>query len=273
MLLLTLVASLAATSAKAAPESPIELRESTESVAPAAVALPPFLVEDEEKDGKWHGSFTLGASYVTGNTETRAVDAAADAKRRTEDDRWTFRGWWNYSEQTVGSTDERTLNDRKAGLTGQYDYFLSERMYALGTAGVDTDYQANIDVRYDGGAGLGYQFVETDTVTLQADAALTYTYREIDVDGPGTEDEDYLGVRGAYAYGHQLKEKLRFDHLGEATQSLEDDIFYGKLDTKLRLDLTDSFFTHLQWVLEYNDPATGEKLADNRVLLGVGWSF
>lgn len=269
MLLLTLVASLAAASAEAAPESPAPLRE---SAAPSAAPAPLVLLEDEVADSKWHGSFSIGATYVTGNTENIAADAAADALRRSEDDRWTFKGWWNYAEQNTAGTTERELTDRKAGLTGQYDYFVTERLYALGSAGVDTDFRANIDIRYDGGAGLGYQFVETDTVTLSADAALTYTYREIDT-SPGTDEEDYLGVRGAYAYGHQLREDLRFDQSGQATQSVEDDIFYGKLDSRLRLDLTEKFFAHIQWVLEYNDPATGEKLADNRVILGVGWAF
>lgn len=261
-----------------------------ESRPPFVDAPPPAPAQDEvapEELPAWKGSVTVGGKYTGGNTETQSITSQLDAERRDERDRWTFKAWWNYGEQKVSSSDPATDGDleisvRNAGGSVKYDYFATERLYYLGIAGIETDTLAGLDLRWYAGPGLGYQFIEDEKTTLLGEAALTYFAEKFD----SGDEEETVALRLAYKLGRQLTATSRFDQdltLFPSVEDIED--FYGKLDTRLRADLTKSMFAQLQNILDYdNTPATfgfpekrvlgahAERL-DNQILLTIGWSF
>lgn len=215
---------------------------------------------------KWTGSVTLGASYSDGNTRRRTVSATADAEYRREKDRTTLGFLWNYAEEAAGITDRKTQGRAK------YDYFFSPKMYGLVQASAENDYQSALDLRTTIGAGLGYQFEDTETWKLSGEVGLSM----VDEDFKGTaDDKDFIAARAAYKWNWKPNAKYDVMQVGEVFPSLEDmDDVNARLDTKGRMNLTDKMYAQLQWIYAWdNTPATGKKRVDNLVLLGLGWSF
>jgi len=239
--------------------------------APAADELVSPLLQDEEAPmGEWTGSVNVGATWATGNTELTTLSAAADASYREADYRHTLKAWWNYAEQE-NQAGEDELTQRRVGGSYKYDYFVSERFYYNGLFGIEADELANLDLRWYVGGGAGYVFVEEEDVELDGELGVVYFDEEFE-DG---ETNDYIAARVAYRYFNQINEQTRFEQNLEAFPSLEDvEDFYGRLDTRLKLKVSDNLFAQLQHVFDYdNTPAAGAVRDDHRLILGLGWSF
>lgn len=246
--------------------------------AVAVDAEPAFFAEDAPDAGKpdgpvvpqWTGSVTIGATYSDGNTDSRAIAMNFDAERRAEIDRWTAKGYWNYSESR-DATGEFSINQRRAALTLKYDYFLTKKLYLFGIAGIDTDTLAGISDRTYVGAGAGYQWKEQEDLKWSSEAGLTY----FNVDYKSSDDREYLAARLANNIDWKINESTTFQNLVELYPSLESaSNLYGKSDTKIRSTLSKTMYAQLQWVYQFtNEPADGKERNDNLLILGVGWSF
>lgn len=231
----------------------------------------------KEVDPTWDGSLRINGLWTDGNTDRRAVGASFDASMRRKDDRISVDAAWDYSEDKdndATSAGFRTwkLNQRRTGGGMKYDYFLSDRWYALATARVLGDTLADIELRFQGGAGVGYTWIEDSTTTFLTEAGLSYvneSYRS------ATPSDDYLAARAAYKLIRVLSASTKFVHGVEAfpsTENVRDTYIQGK--TEITTSLTDSMIASLAHVIDYdNTPAPGRDRVDNRVLLSVGWSF
>ena len=219
---------------------------------------------------KWTGSINLGASISTGNTDRRNVVASAEAVRRTEFDRITAKGAWNYADEKT-SPGNRNRTERRLEGSMQYDYFLSEKAYVFGLAGAAADEQADLDLRFTGGGGVGYQWVEDPEFAFATEAGVTY-FSETFGTAPDTST---VAGRLAYHLKWQVAPWVEFLQDVEYYPSLEkgSDLFVTK-DSRARITLTESMFAQLQWILDYDTtPAAGLNRADNRYLLTLGWNF
>jgi putative salt-induced outer membrane protein YdiY len=242
------------------------------------ISYPALLAEDQKAADaaaggppKWTGSVNVGASYSDGNTDSRSVNAALDAVRRADDDRWTVKGYWNYGESRDDGTGELGITDRRAGASLKYDYFLSKKLYVFGIAAIETDLLADIDERYYAGPGVGYQWRESDEFKWGSEAGVTY----FNTNYGHSDDKEYIAARIANNITWVINENTTFENTAEVLPSLEDsDDFYGKSDTKLKVALSKAMFAQLQWVYQFtNEPADGKERNDNLVVLGVGWKF
>ena len=252
---------------------------SSMAVAPAAVPadaietdrpVTPLVQDDEEPMGVWTGSVNVGATWTSGNTEITTLSAAADATYREEDYRHTLKAWWNYAEQE-NSAGESELTQRRVGGSYKYDYFATERLYYNGLFGIEADELANLDLRWYAGAGVGYVFFDEEAMGLDGEAGIVYFSEEFETG----DDNDYVAARVAYAYWNQINEQTRFEQDLEAFPSLEDvEDFYGRLDSRLQVKMSDNMYAQIQHVFDYdNTPAPGAQRDDHRVIVGVGWSF
>lgn len=245
----------------------------TPAAAATPSALEPIVVEShnlEAKPVKWTGNVNIGASYSDGNTDARSINAAADAERRAEKDRWTAKAYWNYGEQR-GGDGEFGLSQRRAGASLKYDYFMSKQLYLFGIAGIETDTLADIRKRYYVGAGVGYQWREEANFKWGSEVGVTFFKTDYKV----SEDTDYIAARIANNIAWQINDKTKLENNIEVFPSVEDaKDFYGKSDTKIKTNLSEKMFAQLQWVYQYTArPAAGKERNDNLVVLGVGWSF
>lgn len=239
--------------------------------APESAAIVAVESHDlEAKPVKWTGSVNIGASYSDGNTDSRAVNAGADAERRSEKGRWTAKGYWNYAEDR-DATGDFAISQRRAGGSLKYDRFLSKKFFVNGLAAVETDTLADIALRYYAGVGVGYQWREADEFKWGSEAGVTYFVTDYN----DSDDTEYPAARLANVIAWKITEKTSFENTLEAFPSLEDAAdFYGKSDTKLKTSLTEKMFAQLQWLYQYTArPAAGAERVDNLLVLGIGWSF
>ncbi len=225
----------------------------------------------DETGAKWTGAVNIGGVYLTGNTERRSMNAGADAERRTQDDRLTVRGRWDYSEDKVGP-GLWNLSQRRTYGGMKYDYFFAPKWYFWGNVSAEGDTKANLDLRMTVGAGIGHQLYDTKTFKLGLEVGPAYVYEDYRTNTPTSES---VSGRGAYTLQWDITDTVRFLQFTEAFFSLEDgsDVFVRK-DSRLQTKLSDSMIGQLQWILLYdNTPAPGNDRADNNVNLSVGWSF
>ena len=254
-----------ATSAAAANPAP---DESLLNVTPG------FSADDEEERG-WHGSFNAGGTISTGNTERRTGNAAMDVKHRREIDRWTFVFSWIYGQEENQTTGVRSTTERRTGGGVQYDYFLSEKSYALANGYAESDLLADVNLRTTAGVGYGYQFKDTENWKLSAEVGLGY-YNKKFYSGGRVE---YPNARLAYNWegrfgGGETKNWLASQSFNILPSLQDKDQVYLKLTTALRYDMSEAWFLQLQHILDWdNVPGPGLERTDQRLLASVGYSF
>ncbi|QDU83696.1 hypothetical protein Pla163_07970 [Planctomycetes bacterium Pla163] len=273
-ILLTLLAPLAfaAPTEASAPAAPIY-------GAPRAIA-PSSLQDEVVSDPAWTGSVTLGATITSGNTEVTTLAANAEAvldRSATEStDRWTARAFWLFAEQKNQTSGQNEITQRQAGASVKYDYFFAEETYGYGNAAVTTDTIAALDLRYQLGAGVGHQFLDEEDRAFSGEAGLAYVNEDYkDFPGQPSDDADYIAARLAYDFFFQISEQTSFRQLAEAFVAVDNmDDVYGRLDTSITTNLTESMIGKLQHVMDYdNTPATGADRIDHRLILTIGWTF
>lgn len=224
-----------------------------------------------EPPATWTGSITAGATLSSGNTDRRGVSASANAVRRTLDDRISAKADWQYSEEKNASGQPWEISQRRVFGELQYDYFVSKKVYVYANTSALYDVKKDLQLRYQIGAGLGYQLIEEKTVKAGVEAGLAYyseNYRS------ATPDEDTVAARAAGKLDWEILPWLRF--LEDATwfPSLENGDYVVTFDSRLQFTMIDNFFAQLQWLVDYdNSPSTGRERTDQLVGLSIGWNF
>lgn len=248
--------------------------------APSASALSSIQDEVASPAPAWTGSVTLGATLTSGNTEitTLAADAEAVLDRSDTDstDRWTARAYWLFAQQKNQATGQNAITQRTAGASLKYDYFFEEKTYAYANTAVATDAIAALDLRYQIGAGVGHLFLDEEDRAFSGEAGLAYVNEDYKEFPPApSDDADYIAARLAYDLFFQISEQTSFRQLAEAFVAVDNvDDVYGRLDTSVTTNLTESMIGKLQHVMDYdNTPATGADRVDHRLILTIGWTF
>jgi hypothetical protein len=228
---------------------------------------PPAYVEPT-----WTGSVTLNGLFASGNTDRRAIGGAFDASLRREGDRISVDAAFDYAENKNQATRDWDLNQRRTGGGIKYDLFVDKRTYFWVTSRVLGDTLADLSLRFTGGGGIGYTWIEDSATTLLSEIGLAYVNENYRSNAPSV---DYLSARVYYKLTHAFSDTTKLVHSGEFFPSVEDsDDFYCQIKTEVVTSLTASMLASLAHVLDYdNTPAPGRERQDHRVLLSVGWKF
>jgi putative salt-induced outer membrane protein YdiY len=215
---------------------------------------------------RYKGNLTAGGSVATGNTESRSLFGAGNLEMRSEKHRLTLSGRSNYAES------DDTLTARNANAFGKYDYFFTQRLFAYGQTLLEEDRLQDLNLRATFGAGLGYQFFDTNRLALYAEAGPSYVSENYE----NSENRRYVSGRWSVRFDWQIvPDRVKFFHFHEAYVSVEDtEDFYIRSEQGFRLPLIDKFFFNIQMDYDYkNKPAAGKKNTDLRYLLGLGYAF
>lgn len=219
----------------------------------------------------WTGDVVAGALFSRGNTFTDNANVAFDLMRRTEQDRWTFGGAYNFGRQRDATTGDKTTTTDNWFAQGKYDYFLNEKLYAFASFRYEHDRIANLDRRMTPSIGLGYQWVETPDLFFNTEAGLAYVCEHFE-DG---DSNDFIAARLAYHVKKSFNDKVSLFHDMEYYPSLESlDDYLIITDAGLRVTLTSKMFAEYKIEFRYDStPATGASRSDLRHIVGVGWQF
>ncbi len=229
------------------------------------LTLVPIVQGEDETNKPWAGSVNVGFTRVSGNTNTISGSMTANATRENGHNRYKVRSFYHYEKQ------EGVLNERNAGLVGQYDYLAGEDYYYFLLASIETDVKAMLDTRYVAGGGVGYTFIENDKTELNGQVGVTYFVEEFE-DG---SDSNEITLALGYDLKHAFSERTRFKQDFEAFPAVNDlhDVFM-RLDSRLETNLTDRMLGAAQYTVDWdNTPAPGAENTDHRIVLTLGWSF
>jgi len=228
---------------------------------------------------QWSGGLAAGTILTEGNSDTLSGNAAFNAQRRDEKDRWTFDAYWNWAQQGTDSsasvgedTDDDQVTTLNYGGGVKYDYFQTAKLYYYGNAAGKVDPIADLQLRYLAGAGAGWQVREDEKLKWGTELGLSWVDENFEGDD---DDADFLAVRVASNLSWAISSSTSFEQVAEAYPSLEDsEDFIAKLDNRLKMTITGKWIAQLQYVLDYDDSTPpGVSEADHRVVLGLGWSF
>jgi putative salt-induced outer membrane protein YdiY len=220
--------------------------------------------------GRWRGSLSAGGTVTRGNSETTSFNVAANALRRTENDRISLGAEYIFASQKDDDGNEETTANYW-GVRGKYSYFLREKIYPFAAMVAEHDQIADLDLRLIPSAGFGYQWVEREDLSFFTEAGLAWVYE--DFRNAGTENR--LSARLAYGGTYTPHEMVTLFHDLEYFPSLEDiGDFNVAANAGLRVTLVASLFSELkaQWRHDQT-PAPGAERNDYRYLMSLGWSF
>lgn len=119
--------------------------------APAAAPAP--------APSPWSGGLSLGFTYLTGNSNSITFSGAGNIQRKT--DRWIYgaKVWGAFGQTTSGEGLEEVVAFN-AGILGQVDLRLHEKVSILVAGGVDTDHVKAVELRGYGEVGVGILWID-----------------------------------------------------------------------------------------------------------------
>jgi len=233
--------------------------------------------------GTWSGSVSAGALVTRGNSDTESFNAAIETVRRGKNDRLSLGGSYLYSRQENDDGEDETTADAWR-VKGQYDYFLTQRLYPYGRILVEQDRPADVLLRVIPGAGFGYEWYQGPAYFLNTEGGLAWLYEKLDCenDPPGsnscsddTISQDSISARLAYHTHWIPRDGLTLFHNLEYFPSLEDagDFFFNA-DAGLRVSLFAGLFSELKAEWRHDQtPAPDADRNDFRYVLNLGWAF
>jgi putative salt-induced outer membrane protein YdiY/sRNA-binding regulator protein Hfq len=214
---------------------------------------------------KWKGSITVGGSQQTGNTETKAASVAAEAIRKTEKNRFTFRFLWNYAQEK----DDITARNAYGLL--KYDRFFTKRFFGYLAVEGYNDRFKDWRLRYVIGPGVGYQIWDDAVKSLSVEGGVGYSYEDL-YEG---QNRDYMSARLAADFKYTLAKFIVFgDHF-----VIYPNLDYGgeytlRNEASLLSPLGAGWALKLSNIYERNsDPAPDVLKDDVAWILGLQYSF
>ncbi|MCZ6795835.1 MAG: DUF481 domain-containing protein [Planctomycetota bacterium] len=242
-------------------QGPIEL-ENLEAINPP-----------EKKAVELSGVVNFGASVADGNTQTKTASFNAEVVARSERQRLTIRGAWNYAEDSDSITARNTKSSIK------YDFFLTERFFVFASALFEEDKFQDLSLRTALSAGPGYQFINKGDYTewrlkdleLYAEAGLAFFNEDRRV----AQDQRYLAGRWAINVDWPISSQVAFFHNHEGFPGLErvDDLYIAT-EQGLRFTIWENFVSTIQvnWKWD-NTPSPGFERSDAVYLITLGYQF
>ena len=216
---------------------------------------------------EWEGKIVGNFSKTDGNTDLTSVAFTANGVRRAEFDRITVKAGYYFTEDE----EDETRNEQYG--SAKYDYFIGEKFFSYLNSRLDRDRIRDLDLRFTGGGGAGYQFYETDTFNLFGELGLSYVNEDFEVEA---DDESYAAGRAAYHFDWWiLRDRLQFVQDVEFLLGLEDtDDWLGISTTALSWKWDEYWSSEASVRYDYdNTPARGRDEEDIAYMLGIGLSF
>ena len=224
-------------------------------------------------DGQFRAALGLGASLSSGNTKSSNLSLSGDGTRLTDQDKISL-----YGNALVARSDSVTTSEQMR-LGGRYDYNLGAALFAFGRVDFDRNKFANLTLRSQLGAGLGWHAIKTPTNTWDV------------FGGPGYVSDRYVAAtvidgasRSSYSYATLLLGE-ESTHKLSSTTSLKQRLtlapnlkHHGELlanwDAGLAVAMTRALNLNVGFSVAHNtEPGDGRKSTDTLLTTGVSVKF
>jgi putative salt-induced outer membrane protein YdiY len=226
-------------------------------VVALAMPTPPFRIT---------GAANAGLLSTGGNTDISAFNASGEVAARWPHDRLTTAAVHNRAE------DAGRLTTRNATASANYDRFITERLFATGSAIFTNDRFRDLDLRSAIGAGLGYEVWNNASSSFSVEGGVAYV-RE---DFAEATTESYTAAREAARLNAFLMAKrveVFHQHGGYFGVTGEDNVFL-RMQNGVRFSLIAGLVSTVQLDIDYDkSPAPGRKTTDRTTSFTLGYRF
>jgi hypothetical protein len=208
-----------------------------------------------------------GITSEKGNTDSEDLALTGQFEARTKKSRFSTFGEY-YNEKDDGVTNTKNWN-----ILSGYDYFISEKWFAFAKAQFEHDEFADLDLRSQLSAGLGYQIFESDTLNLSVAAGPGYVDENFIV----APDESFSSAMGFVNYDQFFFDKLfQLYHRSSGYWSFEDSNNW-RIYTRqgVRFPIRGGLTASLQYNYDYdNEPGEATRYKwDSKWLFLMGYQF
>ncbi len=218
------------------------------------------------KEGKavaeqgFKGSLALGYASTSGTVDGSNLSVSGDAMTI----RGPYRLTLNAKALITESEDLTTADTREA--SAKLERYLSSRSYAYGRAAGFSDEVADVRLRVNVGAGLGYMLLALDEQSLAFEGGAEYEKQRTDPEGTGAIIEEGGVWRAAFKYEWKISDKSTFTQQAEAFGALEGaSEFRSRAITGLTSKIADNLSMKLAFTWDYDDvPPEGNEHSELR---------
>jgi putative salt-induced outer membrane protein YdiY len=219
-----------------------------------------------EKAIVFTGGANAGILNTSGNTDVNTLRFDGDVSARQGPNRYRAEAAVNHAENAgVTTADNWTI-------AGNYDRFLTTRLFINGNAIFTNDQFKDLDLRTALGAGVGYQFFDTPIFKLTAGAGLGWVNENFIV----AEDDSYTAIRESVGLSLFIVPKvLEFFHKHDGYFGVtgHDNLFI-KAQTGFRLTMWTNFVATAEIDFDYDkSPSPGRKTTDRTLAFTFGYRF
>lgn len=208
-------------------------------------------------------NFNVGITAATGNADTQQYHFDGEFTARNQRNRYVAGADFNRGED-----DGETIVDNWT-LYGNYDRFLSEKLFWNNSLTFQQNDLQELDLRTAVSSGIGYQFFDTDDLKLSGTIGLAYVAENFTV----APSEENLSARWSVDYQHQWFDWLSFFHDHEGLVSVENTSdFVIRSRTGFRYPIADRLSGTAQINFNYdNSPSPGTEKEDLIYILSIGY--
>ena len=248
------------------------LHERITSSGPVDLSVVDTINPPPKPKPKWHGEISAGYNSSHGNTNTDNINVSAVLKKRTEKHRIKFMGDYAKSREKDETTGKRKAIEDWWKVSGDYDYFLTKKIFAFAEASYETDDIANLDRRVILGGGLGYQWVESEQMNFSTRAGLANLYEKFENQGKGSSE---LSAHLGYDFDKQIRDNIKFIHSLKYYPSVDKlSDYLLNTSAEIKADLTENTFTSFKVLFDYDStPAASSGNTDVKYIWSIGASF
>jgi putative salt-induced outer membrane protein YdiY len=224
-------------------------------------------------DGQWRAVLGLGASLSKGNTDASNLSLVSDGVRATANDKTTWYGNAQFARSSGTTTSEQIR------FGGRYDQNLSQSLFAFGGLDFERNKFANLKLRSQLSAGLGYHLIATPATTWDVFGGLTYSADQLLaktlIDGSLRSSYNYPSLMLGEESNHKLSDTTTARQRFVMYPNLKDTGEYrATFDAGVAVAMTKTMNLNVGMQMNYNSqPGVGRKSTDTLLTTGVSMKF
>ncbi|MDH4391586.1 MAG: DUF481 domain-containing protein [Aquabacterium sp.] len=226
-----------------------------------------------KNDGQFRAALGLGASLASGNTKATNLSLNADAVRATDQNKLSLYGNLQYA-RSGGTTTADQLR-----LGARYDHNLSAQLFAFGGLDLERNKFANLNLRSQLSAGLGWHVIKSPNTTFDLFGGLGYVSDKYKsamlIDGRNRDSYGYMSLLLGEESTHKLSDSTSFKQRLTLVPNLKNrGEFRANWDAGLAVAMSKAMNLNVGLGFAHNsEPGPGRKATDTLLTTGVSVKF
>ena len=228
----------------------------------AALIMPLSLMAQEEEEGPWSGTATLGYLATSGNTENSTLKTGFELGYKV--------GKWQHiatlKALKTAEEDDTTAEAYEAGFKSERN--LTDVDFLFGKLVWRKDRFGGFDTQFSQVVGYGRRLIKTDKHTLSAEIGAGARQSEAQ---DGTEEDETIFSGGLY-YDWTLNDTAVFSQ--SLTTEVGQDNTYSESISKLTAQIIGNLALAASYTIKHNsDVVAGTEKRDNYTALSLEYAF